>query len=349
MSDIFLILIVLCVFFLPFFVTKAEENLEIFLFICGVLAGSCAALWSKDLLIRALKEPLHICIAIFFVGILFKQAHNFTVKLVNKSIDKLGIQITLALIVVILGFLSGIITAIVAALLLSEVASVLCIKRNERVKLVIYSCFAISAGAVLFPIGEPLSTIIISKLSGAPHNANSFFLLKLLWPYTVSVISIMAVLAYRIVNKTTETPTCDEIKSFPTFREIINRTLKVYLFILSLVFLGAALKPLAVKVLIFLSAPVLYWVNLVSAVLDNATVAAIVVVPEMTRQSLRYMLVSLIIGGGMLIPGNIPNIISASKLRIKSKEWAKIGIPLGMILYTVYFVALTLQYVLFSK
>ena len=32
----------------------------------------------------------------------------------------------------------------------------------------------------------------------------------------------------------------------------------------------------------------------------------------------------------MLIPGNIPNIICAGKLSIKSKEWAKFGFPLGL-------------------
>ncbi len=29
----------------------------------------------------------------------------------------------------------------------------------------------------------------------------------------------------------------------------------------------------------------------------------------------------------MLIPGNIPNIISAGKLGITSKEWARLGVP----------------------
>ena len=42
----------------------------------------------------------------------------------------------------------------------------------------------------------------------------------------------------------------------------------------------------------------------------------------MTDRQVKFALMSLLISGGMLIPGNIPNIISASKLDIKSGEWA---------------------------
>ncbi len=45
----------------------------------------------------------------------------------------------------------------------------------------------------------------------------------------------------------------------------------------------------------------------------------------------------LVIAGGILIPGNIPNIISAGKIGITSKEWAKIGIPVGIITMMIYF------------
>jgi predicted cation transporter len=48
----------------------------------------------------------------------------------------------------------------------------------------------------------------------------------------------------------------------------------------------------------------------------------------------------LLIAGGMLIPGNIPNIISAGKLGITSKEWARLGVPLGLVSMAVYFVIL---------
>ena len=37
---------------------------------------------------------------------------------------------------------------------------------------------------------------------------------------------------------------------------------------------------------------------------------------------------------------NIPNIISAGKLKIKSREWMVVGLPIGAVAMAVYFIAL---------
>ena len=58
----------------------------------------------------------------------------------------------------------------------------------------------------------------------------------------------------------------------------------------------------------------------------------------MTQSQITAALMGLLISGGMLIPGNIPNIISAGKLGITSGEWARLGVPLGLVLNAVYFV-----------
>ena len=55
---------------------------------------------------------------------------------------------------------------------------------------------------------------------------------------------------------------------------------------------------------------------------------------------IKAALLGLLIAGGMLIPGNIPNIIAAGKLKIKSSEWALYGIPAGLIAMGVYFVVI---------
>ena len=109
----------------------------------------------------------------------------------------------------------------------------------------------------------------------------------------------------------------------------------------ALVFLGDGLKPLAMKTISHLSAGWLYWINTLSAVLDNATLAAIEVTPDISTRTLTFLLMSLIVSGGMLIPGNIPNIICASKLGIKSKEWAKAAVGLGAAVMVAYFIILT--------
>lgn len=89
-----------------------------------------------------------------------------------------------------------------------------------------------------------------------------------------------------------------------------------------------------------LNPQLLYWINMVSAVLDNATLCAAEISNSMNEATIKAILMGLLISGGMLIPGNIPNIISASRLRITSKEWAILGVPLGLAVMAVMFVIL---------
>jgi predicted cation transporter len=109
------------------------------------------------------------------------------------------------------------------------------------------------------------------------------------------------------------------------------RAFKVYVFVMALIFLGAGFKPLIDMYLINISSLVLFWVNIVSAILDNATLAAAEIGPALTEEQIKSALLGLLIAGGMLIPGNIPNIIAAHALKIKSTEWARLGVPLGLV------------------
>jgi predicted cation transporter len=82
---------------------------------------------------------------------------------------------------------------------------------------------------------------------------------------------------------------------------------------------------------------------MVSAVLDNATLAAAEIAPQLNIMQIKSALIALLISGGMLIPGNIPNIVAAGRLRIGSKEWARIGVPVGLVLMSMYFLILMLE------
>jgi len=84
----------------------------------------------------------------------------------------------------------------------------------------------------------------------------------------------------------------------------------------------------------------LYWINTLSAVLDNATLTAVEIGPTMALSQIISATMALLIAGGMLIPGNIPNIVAAGRLKISMKEWARIGIPMGVVIMLTYFVAL---------
>jgi len=56
--------------------------------------------------------------------------------------------------------------------------------------------------------------------------------------------------------------------------EVFVRAGKVYIFVMALIFFGAGFKPLIDTYLLKLPSQILFWVNMVSAILDNATLAA---------------------------------------------------------------------------
>ena len=84
----------------------------------------------------------------------------------------------------------------------------------------------------------------------------------------------------------------------------------------------------------------MFWANSVSVIIDNATLAAIEVTPEVTLNNLMYMVIGLAAFGSMLVQGNLPNIVAAEKLGIKSREWARVAVPAGLTLMGGYFIAL---------
>ena len=335
-------LLILVVLLLPLTVHKVEKNLEVFLFVCGVFAVCVSQVWNWHLITTALQDPLKITLAVLIAGLLFRQFHTQLQKVTQWAVRKIGLRYTLIAIVLILGLASSIITAIIAALILAEITLLLPLERNERIKLVVFSCYAIGMGAILTAIGEPLGTIVISKLSGAPHYAGFFFLISHLGWYVLGGIISMALLAGSLHQNSTASNA--EVKPADiaehSLAGIVTRAGKVYLFVMALTLLGDGLKPLALKTIVHLGDNWLYWINMLSAVLDNATLAAIEVTPAITDRSITFLLMSLIISGGMLIPGNIPNIICASKLGISSKEWARAALGLGLILLIIYFLIL---------
>jgi predicted cation transporter len=327
------------VLFLPFLVKKVEENLEAFLFAMGLLAVSASSQWAWPLVGEALVEPIKITLAVLVAGLLFKFLRPAARKAVGVAVSALGIKAFAFAIVVILGLVSSVVTAIIAALLLVEVVDCMKLDRRDEIKLVVVACFAIGMGAVLTPLGEPLSTIVISKLRGEPYNASFWFLFTEFWHFVIPGVVAFGALAAIMVKKGPETDTLSEDRA-EGIPDILLRTAKTYLFVMALVFLGTGFKPIIDFYISKLPPEGLFWLNSISAILDNATLAAAEIGPNMTAKQIAFALLGLIIAGGMLIPGNIPNIIAAGKLRIKSKEWIAIGVPLGAAAMAIYFLAL---------
>jgi predicted cation transporter len=358
--DIGLFAIVLMVLLGPFLVKKIEHNLEAFLFVMGVLAVTIAGFESKDvltamgytheqmaevgwnmkLIMEAAMEPVvkGIVPAVLVAGLVFHYGRATAQSIMASILDKVSLKVIIFLIVVILGLASSIITAIIAALLLVELVNCMPLDRNTKINLVIIACFSIGLGAVLTPLGEPLSTIAITKLQGEPYHAGFFFLFNRLAVYILPGILAMGLLSVFFAGKKAVEKCATAAEDEGSLKDVVVRAVKVYVFVMALLLLGGGMKIVIDKYLLTVPSTILFWVNMVSAILDNATLTAAELSPAMEITQIQAVLMGLLISGGMLIPGNIPNIISAGKLGITSKEWAKLGIPLGLVLMAMYFV-----------
>lgn len=355
-----LIIILAMVLVLPFMVRKVEENLELFLFTMGVAATLIAGKMNSHLILEALEEPVMIAAAVLVAGALFFIFKEQFARIMAALCRKYPVSLVVVIATLCLGLLSSVITAIVASIILVEVIYQLPLNRKHKVVVCILACYSIGLGAVLTPIGEPLATIAISRLG-----QNFFYLLDLIGKYIIPSVFVFSLLsgAYcamvtRPVRESAGEQALLELaitgdagellleeeneEAAETWHGVIMRSFKVYLFVMALVFLGEGFEPLINKYILGLSPQLLYWVNTVSAVLDNATLCAAEVSPAMLINPLtiKAILMGLLISGGMLIPGNIPNIISASKLRIGSKEWALIGGPVGILFLALFYVAI---------
>jgi predicted cation transporter len=346
------------VLFLPFIYRPVEHNLEAFLFTMGFLAVSMNSIfldkskiiileggdahslppfWTGHLVWAALEDPLMITAAVLIAGMAFHYGRDYFKKYMEKAINKMQMGVFVFIIIVTLGMVASMITAIISALLLVEVITVLRLDRKTETELTIIACFSIGLGAALTPLGEPLSTIVIvTKLQ-----EDFWYLLVNIGKYVIPAVFAFGIIGYFYATRShVSRNTLSEDQVEEEQKEVFIRTGKVYLFVMALVLLGTGFAPLIEWYIIKLPPMALYWVNTSSAILDNATLAAAEITRSMSQEQINAALMSLLISGGMLIPGNIPNIISASKLHITSKEWATFGVPIGMVWLAIFFVIL---------
>jgi predicted cation transporter len=362
-----LIIIALLVLILPFLVKWCEDNLEFFFLIMGILAVSVSTLfghnlWNGELILEALKAPVMIGslpIGIFQVVLIFGLLIHFLNKpfyhAVNSLVNKISVKFFVFLLIVILGIISSVISVIVSAVILSEIAAALPIARNDRIRVVVAACFAVGLGAVLTPLGEPMSTILIQRLSGPPYYANFSWAISHFAIYVIPACFVLGIFGSLWIGKerdqkiVMETADREGVVDHPvtneqavteyqeTLRSVIMRAVKVFGFVAALVLLGAGLQPLIEWFLIKVPTLALYWINMISAVLDNATLTAIEINAQMVLPKIIAVVMGLLISGGMLIPGNIPNIVAAGRLKISMKEWSRLGVPIGLVMLTVFF------------
>jgi predicted cation transporter len=319
----------------PLFFRVVEENLEAYCFVLGIVAIGLSGGLDWHLAERALSEPIPISIAVLVAGLLFRYGRPYLDSAIESMSVRLSRPLLSALIVAVVALVSSVITSIVAALVLVEALRSLRLPQNKLVLATIVGCMAIGLGASLTPLGEPLSTIAVDAL-----NLEFFGLFSLLAPYVLPGIvacSVIAALFARGQGNAHEQSVQLSVGLGASF----TRAIKVFAFIAGLVLLGEAYAPLAGAFVHDLSPPALFWANVAGAALDNATVIAIEI-HGMPLIIAREVILSLLASGAMLIQGNIPNIIGAGALGISAAQWARVGIPLGLVFLLAFFFSLRL-------
>jgi predicted cation transporter len=309
------------------------QNIEMFFLVVGAFASAISGQWGRELLHAALTEPIALTIAVLVFGVVMRVTRPWLDQGVKRLVEIVQPRWIYFGLIVVLGLLSSVITAVIAALVLVEAIALLKLDRRSEIAAVVLACFAIGLGAALTPVGEPLGTIAIASLK-----TDFWYLARLLGPMVITGIVMVGILSLFLPAKYGHSLKADAHTE--NWSEILIRAGKVYLFVAGLVGLSWGLRPLVDAYISHLPQGVLFWLNSISAVVDNATLTAAEIGPSLSTAQQRGVLMGLLISGGMLIPGNIPNIVAAARLGISSREWARVGLAAGFPLMALCFGAL---------
>lgn len=330
------LVILILLLFGPLAISWIEHNIEFYCLGLGILATVLSAGFSRELLRRALHEPFAISVSVILAALIFR----WTGRWLDRGFEWLRKRIARPLLsasaVFAIAMLSSVITAIVAALVLVEVIGMLHLGRDRSVRVTVAGCFAIGMGTALTPLGGPLSTLAADAL-----HLGFFGLFSLLGPWVIPGVVASSIVAGAFARGGYDAHDgAGRVRQ--SYSEILVQAAKVFAFIAGLVMISDAYSPVVDEYVNKMSNDLLFWANMVSAALDNATLVALEV-HKMTLPRAREAILALLISGGMLIPGNIPNIVSAGALRIGSAAWAKIGVPMGLVMMGIYFAVIKLM------
>ena len=317
-----------------------ESHLEIFLLMVGAAAVTISGGWSVDFIYETLQYPVNVAFIVLVVSVIFNNYSRYIFRVLFAFFRKLEPQYSFALLVFLLGITSSLVSVTVAALVLAEVLKVVNLERLSTVRITVFACYAIGLGAVLTPLAEPLGLIINNALTGAPHFADFFFLMRHFFVWIAPAILLLSVAAGYSARHAGTTMQMHIREDKETYGSMLRRTWHIYMFVAALNLISAGLRPLAQSTITHLGGKVLFLANAVSVIIDNATLAAIEIVPTISMNDLIYMVIGLAAFGSMLVQGNLPNIVAAEKLGIKSREWASVAVPTGLVLMGAYFIIL---------
>jgi len=334
MTLVFAILVIVVVLLGPVFVKVVERNAEIFFLLIGALTALIMGQFDAALIQGALTEPLSFTAAVLVFGATFRLLADYLDELFETVTRILAPRILYFCLAIILGFLAALITPVVSALVFVEAISMLRCERWSEIAATVFACFAIGFGAGLTPLGLPGIAVVLRSL-----HADFWYLTHLLGPF-VAVGVILAAIPILFLPFSTGQPLNASREKDSWTTVLLVRPGRVYGFIAGLVALSDGLRPVVNAYVHRLPEGLLFWLNTVSAVVNNSTIAAVEISPSLSTNQQRAAFLGLLISGGALVTGNIPNVIAASRLGITSREWASVGVGAGVLFLILCFLVL---------
>jgi predicted cation transporter len=332
---VFASFVIIIVLLGPVFVAPIGRNVEVFFLVIGVLTALMMGQFSPALVWGAVSEPLGFTVAVLVFGAGFRLSRRHLDQLFRRVIETLNPRMFFFLLATALGFLGAFITPVVAALVFVEAISLLRCDRATEIAATVFACFAIGIGAGLTPLGMPGLTVVLRSLHG-----DFWYLAHLLGPFII--VGVILTAALTMFLPITSSKPVDEVRDLDSWKLVLLvRPGRVYVFIAGLVALSDGLRPLVDAYLHRIPTGLLYWMNTISAVVNNSTLAAVEIGPSLSRSQQRSALLGLLLSGGALVTGNIPNIVAASRLGITSREWARIGLGTASALLILCFAILS--------
>jgi predicted cation transporter len=320
----------------PIFIPPIERNLEVFFLLIGVLTACLMGQFNMAVVKGALREPLSFTLAVLVFGAAF--------KLLRGSMDQLLTRLSAAVdprriclgLTIVLGFSAALTTPVVSALIFVEAISLLRLGRQAEIAATVLACFAIGIGAGVTPLGMPGIAVVLRSL-----HADFWYLTRLLGPFVAAGVVLTAIPSLFLPLNSAE-PLHATAREEAWRLVLFIRPSKVYVFIAGLVALSDALRPAVDRFVPRIPSGLLFWLSTVSAVVNNSTLAVVEIGPTLSVDQQRAALLGLLISGGMLISGNIANIVAASRLGITSREWASVGLRVGIVMLLLCFAATSL-------
>lgn len=322
----------------PFLSRRVEERYPFFLLGVGALAASLSWAFSEALLAEAILRPLQLCLALLAGALLFSLVHATVAAAAKACSRTLGPRAATTASVLAAGAMAPFLTGVVAALFLIELLRGLPMNQERRKEAAVLGVSAVGLTAGLSAVGSPAAAVVLAKLAKAPYSTGNWLLFDLAGPWIISGAFALAVAAGALAGDGSgaEDPPEDPLALWT----VLVMAGRLFAALCGLILLGAGVLPALEGSLRGVPPWALYWMNIVSAFLDNGVLAAVEFDPGMLQDQLRFAYCGLLAADPLLVIAGAPNLVAADRLGISPRQWASVGIPVGLALYVCCFLSL---------